>query len=135
MRRGRRLLPLLLAASLAPPVRAADVSCDTAPAAPPIVVQIPTDLREARAAERAFATGQQPWRGDPRLVAYFEIGTALERDVRLEDMRVEAETEVTAIVSGQGSRCWYRVSLSRPTGPRGPWMAVELEYARGVKAR
>jgi hypothetical protein len=128
------LIALLLGAGAAPGV-AADVSCPSAAEPEPRVVHIPVDLREARRSQAAFEQGQQPWRADPRFMAYVEIGTPLERDVQFEDMRVERETETEAVVFGKGTRCWYRVSLRRPLGARSVWTPVEIEYGRAGSER
>ncbi len=129
------ILAAFFLAATAPPGLAADISCPLAAEPEPRVVHIPVDLREVRRSQAAFEQGQQPWRVDPRVMAYVEIGTPLERDVQFEDVRVERETETEAVVFGKGTRCWYRVSLRRPLGARSVWTPVEIEYGRAGSER
>jgi hypothetical protein len=93
------------------------------------------DLREVRQRQAGFEQGQYPWRADPKFMAYIELGSPLDRDVEFADLRLEKEGDKEAVVFGQGSRCWYRVTLRRFTGPRGVWTPVRVEYGAGKAGR
>jgi hypothetical protein len=127
---GRPVAAAALATALAAGAAgAADVPCPPGGGAGPRVVEIPVDLREVRRYQAELGQGKHTWRGDPRFMAYIEIGSPIDRDVRYEDMRVESETEQEAVVSGRGRRCWYRVALRRFAGGAGTvWTPVRIEY-------
>jgi hypothetical protein len=99
------------------------------------VKELIVDLREVRQQQAGFEKGQYPWRADPKFMAYVELGSPLDRDVEFGELRVERENDTEAVVFGQGSRCWYRVTIRQFTGPRGVWTSVRVEYGGGQAAR
>lgn len=95
----------------------------------PHSIEIPVDMQKIEALQDSFEEGHQPWRGDAIAVARVEIASTLDKNVRYEDLRVEREAELEAIVTGKGAHYWFRVHLKKLIrGRKGIWTAVRIDY-------
>lgn len=61
--------------------------------------------------------------------------TVKELIVDLREVRQRQVGFKEAVVFGQGSQCWYRVTLRRFTSPCGVWTPVRIEYGAGEAGR